>query len=66
METKVITPRKIVPYKCCLPSSNISVKKDFNKDIFLTNVTHFEVLFVTLTEYGQIINKHHILWVGFM
>ncbi len=32
IETKVITPGKIVPYKCCLPSSNISVKEDFNKN----------------------------------
>ncbi len=35
-ETKVITPGKIVPYKCCLPSSSISVKKDFDTD-FLFN-----------------------------
>ncbi len=26
-ETKVITLEKIVSYKCCLPSSNISVKR---------------------------------------
>ncbi len=29
----VITPEKIVPYKCCLPSSNISVEKDFDTDV---------------------------------
>ncbi len=32
VETKVITTRKIVSYKCCLPSSNISVKRDFDTD----------------------------------
>ncbi len=31
-EIKVITPGKIVPYKCCLPSLNISVMKDFHTD----------------------------------
>ncbi len=33
METKVITPGKIVPNECCLPSSNVSVKRDFDADI---------------------------------
>ncbi len=33
IETKVTTPGKIVPYICCLPSSNISVKKDFDTDV---------------------------------
>ncbi len=28
-ETKVIAPGKIVPYKRCPPSSNVSVKRDF-------------------------------------
>ncbi len=72
---KVITPRKIVPFKCCLPSSNISVKKDFTEMFFLTNVvTHFQVLSVTFTEYGKNVNKCDIsqiklFWekcVGFM
>ncbi len=40
---KVITPGKIVPYKSCLPCSNTSVKVDFDT-LFLTNVTHFQVL----------------------
>ncbi len=35
VETKVFTPGKIVPYKCCLPGSNISVKKDFDTDVLL-------------------------------
>ncbi len=26
---EIITPGKIVPYKCCLSSANISVKTDF-------------------------------------
>ncbi len=30
--TKVITPEKIVLHKCCLPSSNISVR-DFDTDV---------------------------------
>ncbi len=30
---KVIMPGKTVPYKCCLPDSNISVKKDFDTDV---------------------------------
>ncbi len=33
MELKVIMPGKIDPYKCCIPSSNISVKKDFDTDV---------------------------------
>ncbi len=33
VETKVITPGKIVPYECCLPSWNISVKKNFDTDV---------------------------------
>ncbi len=33
IETKLIALEKIVPYKCCLPSSNIGVKKDFDTDI---------------------------------
>ncbi len=33
VETEVITPGKIVPSKCCLPSWNISVKKNFNTDV---------------------------------
>ncbi len=37
MEMEVMMPGKIVPYKCCLPSSNISMKKDFGT-FFLTNV----------------------------
>ncbi len=31
VEMKVVTPGKIVPYKCGHPSSNISVKKDFTR-----------------------------------
>ncbi len=31
METKVITPGKIVP--CCLPSLTISMKKDLDTDV---------------------------------
>ncbi len=31
-ENEVITPGKIVPYKCCLPNSNIS-EKDFDTDV---------------------------------
>ncbi len=34
-ETKVITPGKIVPCKCCLPSTNISMKRDFDTDLLL-------------------------------
>ncbi len=31
-ETKVITPGKIVPYKCCPPGLNVRVRKDFDTD----------------------------------
>ncbi len=45
VETKVIRPGKTVPYKCCLPSWNISVRTDFDTDVLLTNiVSHFQVL----------------------
>ncbi len=30
IKTKVITPRKIVLYKCCFPRTNISLKMDFD------------------------------------
>ncbi len=33
VQTKVITPGKIVSHKCCLPSSNISVKMNFDTDV---------------------------------
>ncbi len=33
IETKVVTHGNIVSYKCCLPSSNSSVKKDFDTDV---------------------------------
>ncbi len=64
-QTKVNTPGKIpawltMTYKGCLPSSNISLKKDFDTDVLLTNVvTHVQVLSVTFIEYGQNVNKHH-------
>ncbi len=74
METKVITPGKVVPYKCCLPNLNVSVKKDFDTDVLLTDVTHFQLLSLTFIEYGQNVNKHCISqiklfwekWAGFM
>ncbi len=40
VETKVITPGKIVPYKSSLPSSNISLKKDFDTDVLLNCCSH--------------------------
>ncbi len=59
VETKVITPEKVVPYKCCLPSSNISLKTSF-----LTNlVTHFQLLSARFIECGQNVNKHDISWI---
>ncbi len=57
---KIITPGKIVPSKCCLPSWNISVK-DFTQTFFLTNITHFQILSVTFTEYRQNVSKHHLI-----
>ncbi len=47
VQMKVITPGKIVPHKCCLPSLNISVKRILTQTFILTNtVTHFQVLSV--------------------
>ncbi len=41
METKVITPGATVPYKCCLPSSKLSVKNDFDTDVlFKLTLSH--------------------------
>ncbi len=57
---EMILPGKIVPYKCCLPSTNISVKKDFDADVLLSNVTHLQVLSVIFIEYGQNIHKRDI------
>ncbi len=48
VKTKVITPGKIVPDKCCLPSSNTSVRAILTQTFFLTDVTHFQLLSVSL------------------
>ncbi len=55
----MITPEKIVSFKGFLPSSNTSVKKDFETDaLILTNtVTHFQVLSANFIEYEQNINN---------
>ncbi len=45
-ETEVITPGKIVPYKHCLPGSNISMQT-----LFLADITQFQALSVTFVEY---------------
>ncbi len=53
METKVITPGKIVPNKCCLSSSNISMKKDFDTDtVKLTS--YFQLLSVTFMNMDKV------------
>ncbi len=44
METKVITPGKIVPYKCCIPTSNVSVKILTQTFLLISFVIHFQVL----------------------
>ncbi len=52
---EIIRPEKIVPCKCCLPRSNISVKQDFDADVLLSNVvTHCQSLTVPWTKYKQI------------
>ncbi len=56
---KVNTPGKIVPSKCCLPSLNISVKRDLTQTFFLINVT-FSGTFVMFTEHGQNVSKQDI------
>ncbi len=40
VQMKVMTPGKIVPYKCSLPSSNISVMKNFDTDAPLLMLSH--------------------------
>ncbi len=35
IETKVIIAGEIVPYKCCLPSLSINIKKDFDTEILV-------------------------------
>ncbi len=61
IEKKVISPGKIVPYKCCIPSSNIRVKEEFDTNFFLTSIiTHFQVLSVKFSEYARNVNKHNI------
>ncbi len=58
---EVITPGKIVPYKCCLPGLNISTQRNFDTDFLLTNiVTHLQVPPVMFIEYWQSVNKHNI------
>ncbi len=51
---KIITPEKIVPYKCCLLSLNISVKMDFDMDFLFNSSLLFNVVMfiVMFTEYG--------------
>ncbi len=39
------------------------MKKDFDTDFLLTNVTHFQVTFI---EYGQTVNEHDISVLGKM
>ncbi len=39
-ETKRFLPGKIVPSKCCLPSWNISLKKDFDTDVLFNERCH--------------------------
>ncbi len=59
---EIIAPGKIVPYKCCLPSLNISVKRDLTQTFLLTNtVTHFQLLSVKSTEYEQNGNKPYLI-----
>ncbi len=60
VETEVITPGKIVPYEYGLPSSNISIMKDFDTDVLLNQCHTFSssLLSVTFTEYGQNVDKH--------
>ncbi len=59
VEMKLTTSGKIVSYKCCPLSLNISLKKVLKQTFFLTNVvTHFQLLSVTLIEYGHNVNKH--------
>ncbi len=31
---------KIISYRCCLPSSNVSVKKDFDKDVLFNQCSN--------------------------
>ncbi len=50
--TKVIAPGKIDPYKCFLPSLNISVERNV--------VSQFKLLSVAFIGSGQNVNKHHI------
>ncbi len=40
MKVKVVTPGKIVPVKCCLSVSNISVKNNFKKDVLINQRCH--------------------------
>ncbi len=66
VDTKVITPGKIVPYKRCLPSLNVTVMNDFDTDVHLSNVvTHFQLFSVTFVEYGQNVKLFWGKCVGF-
>ncbi len=57
----VITPGKIVPYKCCLLARILARRRILTQTFFLTNaVTHFQVLSEMFTEYGQNVNKHDV------
>ncbi len=72
MELKVITPGKIVPCKCFLLSSNISMKKNFDTDGLFNSCCH--IFLATFIEFRQNVNKQDISqikllwgkWVRFM
>ncbi len=57
---KVIMPGKTVPYKCCLPNSNISVTKVFDTDVLFNIITHFQGLSIMFIEHGQNVNIRDI------
>ncbi len=54
METKVITPGKIVPSKCCLPSWNISYIILFLNYV----ITYFQPLYATFMNVDKNVNEH--------
>ncbi len=68
-ETKVVTPGKIVPYKCCLPGSNFSMKTDFDTDVLFNQHCHTfcgTSCLLNMKKWKQtqqFINKVKMLWV---
>ncbi len=63
-ELKIVTPGKIVPHIVPAPLAWILAWiRILTQTFFWTYITHFQLLSVMFTEYGQNANTHDISWI---